>query len=164
MPVVSNTSPILNLAIIGRLDLLQGQFGKISIPPAVQAELMLGSGFPGTPLIEEAIAAGWLHVQSLDRVELAHVLRRELDAGESEAIALAVQLRVSTVLMDEHAGRAAAHGLGLTPIGVLGVLLRAKRAGSLSSVTEAMQSLHVEAGFFIAEPLYQQILQAAGEN
>jgi uncharacterized protein len=91
-------------------------------------------------------------------------LLRELDEGESEAIALAVQLRVSTVLMDEHAGRAAAHSLGLTPIGVLGVLLRAKRAGSLSSVTEAMQSLRVEAGFFIAEPLYQQILQAAGEN
>ena len=46
----------------------------------------------------------------------------------------------------------------------LGVLLRAKRAGTLSSVTEAMHALRAEAGFFIAEPLYQQILQAAGEN
>jgi predicted nucleic acid-binding protein len=55
---------------------------------------MLGSGLPGTTLIEEAIDAGWLNVQSLDRVDLALVLRRELDAGESEAIALALQLRI----------------------------------------------------------------------
>jgi predicted nucleic acid-binding protein len=164
MPVVSNTSPILNLAIIGQLDLTQRQFGEISIPPAVQAEPLLGSGFPGTALIEEAIGADWLHVQSLDRVDLAHVLRRELDSGESEAIALAVQLGVRTVLMDEHAGRAAAHSLGLTPIGVLGVLLRAKQAGRLRSVANAMRALRAEAGFFIAEPLFQQVLRAAGEN
>jgi predicted nucleic acid-binding protein len=164
MPVVSNTSPILNLAIIGRLTLMHDQFGEVIIPPAVQAELMLGSGLPGTALIEGALDAGWLHVQSLDRVELAQVLRRELDAGESEAIALAVELRVSTVLMDEHAGRAAAHSLGLTPIGILGVLLRAKQADTLSSVADAMRALRAEAGFFIAEPLYQQILRAAGEN
>jgi uncharacterized protein len=50
MPVGSNTSPILNLAIIGRLDLLQQQFGEVGIPPAVQAELMLGTGLPGTSL------------------------------------------------------------------------------------------------------------------
>jgi len=68
------------------------------------------------------------------------------------------------VLLDEHAGRAAAHSLGLTPIGVLGVLLRAKRAGTLGSVADAMRALRAEAGFFIAGPLYQQILQAAGES
>ena len=143
---------------------MRQQFGEISIPPAVQAELMLGSGFPGTPLIEQAIDSGWLHVQNLERIDLAHVLQRELDGGESEAIALAVQLGVRTVLMDEHAGRAAAHSLGLTPIGVLGVLLRAKQAGALNSVADAMRALRVEAGFFIAEPLYQQILRAAGET
>jgi uncharacterized protein len=164
VPVVSNISPILTLAIIGRLDLMQRQFGEISIPPAVQAELMLGSGFSGTTLIEEAIEADWLHVQSLDRVALMHVFRLELDAGGSEAIALDIQLGVCTVLMDEHAGRAAAHSLGLTPIGILGELLRAKQAGALSSAANAIRALRAEAGFFIAEPLYQQIPRAAGEN
>jgi uncharacterized protein len=164
MPVVSNTSPILNLAIIGRLDLMHTQFGEISIPPAVQTELMLGSGFSGTTPIQEAINTGWLHIRSLNDIDLARVLRRELDSGESEAIALAVQLRARTVLMDEHAGRAAARSLGLTPLGVLGMLLRAKQTGVLNSVSIAMRALRADAGFFIAEPLYQQILRAAGET
>lgn len=48
MPVVSNTSPVLNLAIIQQLDLLRQQFGEVLIPPAVLAELKIDSNYPAT--------------------------------------------------------------------------------------------------------------------
>jgi uncharacterized protein len=60
MPVVSNTSPILNLAIVDRLTLLQQQFGKILIPSVVLEELKVSEERPGSQVIREAISAGWI--------------------------------------------------------------------------------------------------------
>jgi predicted nucleic acid-binding protein len=57
MPIVSNTSPILNLAIIDQLDLLREQFGEISISPAVLEELRITENLPGSQHVREAIAA-----------------------------------------------------------------------------------------------------------
>ncbi len=87
----------------------------------------------------------------------------DLDVGESEAIALALELKQSQILLDELAGRAKARALGLQPIGISGVLLKAKRNGQLNSVTETMDNLKKQAGFFIANKLYNQILQDVGE-
>jgi len=59
MSVVSNTSPILNLAIVGRLSLLREQFGEIWIPAAVLEELRVGEDLPGSHAVREAMKAGW---------------------------------------------------------------------------------------------------------
>jgi uncharacterized protein len=89
MLVVSNTSPVLNLAIIGRLDLLRQQFGKVWLPVAVVDELRIEEDLPGCAAAREAVHAGWLGVQPVkDRVRVA-ILRRDLDQGEAEAVALA---------------------------------------------------------------------------
>lgn len=63
MPAVSNTSPILNLAIIGRLALLKEQFETVFIPPAVREELRVESELPGSRVIGEAIEAGWIQIE-----------------------------------------------------------------------------------------------------
>ena len=60
MLVVSNTSPILNLAIIGLLDLLRIQFGSVLVPEAVLDELRIDEDLEGNDLIRKAIAAGRL--------------------------------------------------------------------------------------------------------
>jgi len=164
MPVVSNTSPILNLAIIDRLDLLRQQFEEVLIPPAVVDELKADTDFPGADRIRQALAATWLHSHELTHVDVARALKRDLDQGEAEAIALALQLGLGVVLMDEHDGRAAAKAMGLTPVGVLGVLLRAKHAGRLESVKLAMRALQDEAGFYIADDLFDAVLREAGER
>lgn len=65
MPIVSNTSPILNLAIINHLHLLPRQFGEVLIPAEVLAELKLDSGYPGVAAIQQAQADGWLQVMTL---------------------------------------------------------------------------------------------------
>ncbi len=164
MPVVSNTSPILNLAIIGQLDLLRQQFSDVLIPPMVWQELKVDTELPGVEPIRLALQNRWLQVVELSNADMARALRRDLDNGEAEAIALALQLKLTTILIDEHDGRAAAKAMGLVPVGVLGVLLRAKRTGTLNSVVTAMQALQDQAGFFINPDLFATLAREAGER
>ncbi len=164
MPVVSNTSPILNLAIIGQLDLLRQQFGEVLMPPTVLQELKVDAELPGVGPIRLALQDQWLRVIKLGNSDMARALRRDLDAGEAEAIALALQLKIATVLIDEHDGRTAAKAMGLVPVGVLGVLLRAKRMGALDSVVNAMRALQDQAGFFINPDLFATLAREAGER
>lgn len=163
MPIISNTSPLLNLAIIDHLHLLRQQFGQILIPPVVLTELKPDTGYPGVEQFEQALSQGWLHVVELKDEKLAQALMLELDKGEAAAIALALEQDHTQILIDEREGRAKAKALGLKPVGVLGVLLRAKLEGELSSAKVAMHTLKNEAGFFIADDLFKTILAEAGE-
>ena len=164
MPIISNTSPLLNLAIIDHLDLLRQQFGQIFIPPPVLTELKPNTGYPGVERLEQALAAMWVRVVDLTDNKLAQALMLELDQGEAAAIALALEQGHGQILMDERDGRVKAKALGLKPVGVLGVLLRAKIEGDLVSVKEAMQALRADAGFFIDDQLFEAILTEAGEQ
>lgn len=163
MPTVSDTSPILGLAIIGHLELLHEQFGAVFIPQAVLEELKIETEFRGVPSIQDAIHEDWLQIRQVANTRLVQALALELDKGEAEAIALAIELETEIVILDEHQGRAKARAMGLRTVGVLGILLRAKQAGRILSLRNVLETLRQEAGFFIAENLYQQILQQAGE-
>lgn len=158
MPIVSNTSPILNLAIVNQLELLHRQFGEILIPSAVLDELKVGEERPGSQAIREAISSGWIKTQAVNNEPLAQLLKQTLDRGESEAIALAVELNADWTLLDEREGRKVAKSLGLKVTGVLGVLLRAKQAGELESLQPVIDDLINKAGFRIAPELLAQIL------
>lgn len=163
MPTVSNTSPILNLAIIGRLDLLKIQFGQILIPAQVRAELKAETNLAGADTIRQAIADGWIREVAIKDTGLFRALTLELDQGESAAIILALEQKIRAILMDEHDGRAKAKRMGLQPVGILGVLGRAKRDGDIASVQETMEALRREAGFFIGDDIYADILAQANE-
>jgi predicted nucleic acid-binding protein len=67
MVAVSNTSPLSNLAIIGRLDLAREQFESLLIPPAVRAELSRNPHPRAHELLELAIKAGWIRSQPIER-------------------------------------------------------------------------------------------------
>ncbi|MCB8945878.1 MAG: DUF3368 domain-containing protein [Ardenticatenaceae bacterium] len=164
MPIVSNTSPLLNLAIIEHLHLLQQQFPTILTPHAVYDELQLNSARPGTEQLKAAFADGWLQRTAVTNVHLVHSLRLELDGGESEAIALALECNASYILLDESDGRSAAKLLGLQPIGVLGILLRAKTLGQIVAVKPLLLRLRTEAGFFIAPQLETSVLLSVNED
>ena len=164
MRVVSNTSPISNLAIIGRLGILRCQFGITSIPDAVWGELSRLEHAAGKLAIEDACAEGWLRVSRLLDPSLASVLSSSLDAGESEAIALASESRADLLLMDESAGRAMARTLNLNIAGTLGILLKEKREGRIPSFLGEMDKLITEAGFYVSSSVRKTFLMASGEE
>lgn len=164
MPVVSNTSPILNLAIIGELSLLRDQFGEILIPGAVLEELRVEENLPGSQGVRDAIKAGWIRIERVKQDPLVIAMQRDLDKGEAEAIALAMQVNAGWVLMDERDGRKAARSMKLKVVGVLGILLKARREGRLRSLKEAMDRLREKAGFYVREDIYSEIIQEWGEE
>lgn len=164
MQVVSNTSPVCNLAIIGRLDVLRGQFGTIQIPEAVRAELARLEHPDGRQAIDQACADGWIRVERLTRSDLSEVLLSSLDAGESEAIALAIESRANLLVIDETAGRAMARSLAITLTGTLGLLLKEKREGRIASLGIEMDRLVNDAGFFLSPRVRRTFLDAAGES
>jgi uncharacterized protein len=158
MPVVSNTSPILNLAIVNQLILLHQQFGEILIPSSVLDELKVSEERPGSQAIREAISFGWIQSREVSNEPLAQLLKQTLDRGEAEAIALAIELKAEWTLLDEREGRKVAKSLGLKVTGILGILLRAKQLGELESLQPVINELINKAGFRIAPELLAQIL------
>ena len=114
--------------------------------------------------IEQALNAGWLTVVTLKTPYIQQSLMLELDRGESAAIALALESEIQRILIDEADGRTTARVMGLRPTGVLGILLRAKHEGKITSLSNEMFRLRNEAGFFIDEPLFQRLLREAGES
>ncbi|MBI4464634.1 MAG: DUF3368 domain-containing protein [Acidobacteria bacterium] len=163
MLVVSDTSPIANLALVHRLDLLHGQFERVWIPEAVRAELDHIPNPTTKASVEEASRDGWLLSRPIENPQLPAVLERELHRGEAEAIALSIEMKADLLLIDEKEGRVVARQAGLRVRGVLGVLLRAKANGKIPSIKAEIEALRNRAGFFIAPHLEVEILRSAGE-
>jgi hypothetical protein len=160
MLVVSDTSPIINLAVIGYLHLLPELFVEIIIPHAVYQEIVVdGAGEPGA---EEISQASWVKVVPNITSPFPNALY-VLDLGEVQAIQLAVALHADYILMDESAGRRVAIEHKLRPLGLLGILLLAKEKALVPSVTTLMDRLKLEANFFISSDLYQFVKNVAQE-
>lgn len=124
MVVVADTSPINYLVLIAQIELLGGLYSRVLIPPAVLAELR--HPLAPKPVREWADnPPGWLQIQSPN----SSLIVAQLDLGESEAIALAIEVDAELVLMDEQAGRQEAVRRGLRVAGTLAVLDEADRAG-----------------------------------
>ena len=161
MIVVSNTSPVTNLALIGRLDLLEQLYGALMIPDAVWQELVVkGAHLPSAQQIERA---SWLSVRTVTNRELVLSLRQDLDAGEAEAIALAMEMNADLLLIDERIGRESAQYLGVPYMGLIGVLVQCKQRGLIPQVRPIIDALRLQAGFWISDALYQRVLHDAGE-
>ena len=164
MPVVNNTSPIMNLAIIGELSLLRDQFGEVLIPGAVLEELRVEENLPGSQILRDALKDGWIRIEAVKQHPLVRAMQRDLDKGEAEAIALATEVDADWLLMDERDGRKTARSMKLKVVGVLGVLLKAQRNGKLNSLKKAMDRLQEKAGFYIRADLYSAIIQEGEEE
>ena len=163
MIIVSDTSVLSNLAVIEQLPLLQQLYNKVIIPQAVRNELSNAS--PENINIRAVVALSWIEIRLVKNTVLVETLLhdRELDQGEAEAIALALELPAKRLLIDERLGRREATRLGIPITGVLGILIAAKTEGLLPLVKPVMDDLIIKAGFWVSEQLYAEILQVAGE-
>jgi predicted nucleic acid-binding protein len=162
MSVVSNASPLINLARIGKLDLLRQLYAELFIPEAVWHEVVTeGVGLPGADEVKDAI---WIKTQSVTNTPMVSALRQELDAGEAEAVVLTLETQADLLVMDERVGREVARHLGLHCIGLIGVLVEAKHKGVLSAVKPQLDELRNIAGFRIRDALYVRVLQDEEED
>lgn len=161
MIIISDTSPIVNLAAIGQLDLIPKLFTHIIIPQAVFDEITIrGAGKFGS---SEVLTAQWISIRQCTNTVLLSNLLIDLDQGEAEAITLAVEMDTKSILIDESDGRAIALQYQLKPIGILGILLEAKKKGLIIDVKTCMDDLRNISNFFISKSIYNHILKLAGE-
>jgi len=162
--VISDTSPLTNLAVIGQLELVQTQLSSVAVPEAVWRETLALPHRDGRAALIAARTAGWLRVAAVANSAMAASLRLAgLDEGESEAIALAVETSEPLLLIDEKKGRVAARRLGVPVAGALAILATARRTGAIPSAKAQIDRLRSEAGFFISGEVEAHTLRLAGE-
>lgn len=162
MIVVTDTSVVLNLCVIGQQALLPLLYGRVLAPAQVVMEF-------------QRLAAADPRFHGLvfpSEIEVAHpadphpvlAMSRRLHDGEIAALALAVERKASLVLLDDSAGRKAAASLGLRVIGLLGVLAEARTKHLTSALAPLIDRLQSEAGFWISPDLRALVLKAVGES
>ncbi len=147
-PVVTNSTCLISLERIHQLGLLPALFEPVIVPPKVQEEF--------------GISVAWLTVEHPQNTALVMALNQLVDAGEAEAIALALEQKTPLVL-DDRKARHVARRLGIPIIGTIGILVRAKRQGVLSSIRPQLEALK-NAGFHLTPELEQEALRLANEG
>ena len=158
--VVCNSSPLIHLAKVGKLELLKGYFTEISIPEAVYRECVIdGKDREDAKRIENA---AWIRVVDIKNIDLKKAFNTVLDEGESEAIVLALQESADLILLDDYEARELARTYGMKITGTIGLLIKAKYEGDISSIDEMLKKLR-RTGFWLSDDLYTKILRDEGE-
>lgn len=152
MSIVSNSSPLIALSQIQRLDLVPAILQSVLIPPAVVREIA-----PSFSVLPE-----WVSMRTLTSRPSVLTSPGRLGDGEREAIALAMEVSADAILLDDRPARRVAQAAGLNVIGTLGLLLEAKRKGFVTSVRPELDKL-VATSFFLNRQLYELLLEMAGE-
>ena len=154
MIVIRDTSAITSLLQIGRLDILPALYREVVIPTEVATELKRF----------HATLPAFIRVLPVTNRAQFEKLQAELDDGEAAAITLMLEGKGDVLLIDERRGRLVAVREGLLVVGVVGVLLEARRRGHIPSLTDALEQLEKVAGFRLSSQLKLRALQAVGET
>lgn len=159
MIVVSDTTPLISLLKIERLDLLNKLFGQVLIPQAVFDELTADGRFKLEA--DQIRQKKFIIVRAVKNPEAASLLKRAtgLDQGESEAIILTDELTADLLLMDEAKGRTVSFQMGFKIMGTIGILMAAYEENELTAdeVRECVEGLQ-NAGRHISQKHYQMLL------
>jgi uncharacterized protein len=161
MIIVSNTSPLSNLALVKHLFLLEQIYGKIIIPQAVYNELTHPDA--GEIIINSIKSAQWLEIYSVINLEKVRKLQEKIHLGEAEAIVLALELNANELLIDERLGRIESEALGINITGILGILLIAKNRNLIIKIKPILDDLINKASFRVSQQLYHHTLELADE-
>lgn len=158
LKVVSNTTPIISLLKLNRLDLLKDLYSQIYIPNAVYQEIEAGKtkGY-----YKDLAKISWVNIVEInDEHAIKYFL--DLDLGEAEAIVLATELKADLIIIDEKLGRFHAKHANLKLTGTIGVLLKAKAKGLIAELKPLLNQL-TNNKVWISESLKNVILRKAGE-
>jgi len=157
MIIVANTTPIISLASIGRLDILEKLFGNVMIPEAVYQEIKAKPGYG-----YEQVDASFIEVRAIQGLLYKDFLLTQLDSGEAETIILAKEVNADFVIIDENLGYRLANNAGLTAIRTLSLLLKAKEKGHIEQVKPLLDEM-ITKGRWYSSAVYRAFLEKAGE-
>ncbi|OGV74437.1 MAG: hypothetical protein A3K19_05520 [Lentisphaerae bacterium RIFOXYB12_FULL_65_16] len=160
--IVSNTTPISNLLHLDQFRLVASLCREVHVPEPVRDEV--DQAFARNREWREALDGGRVQVHKVTNDVLIQQLRRTLHRGEAETVALGVELGAKLCLMDDRDARAVAEGFGIRLTGTLGLLLKAKQLGLLSSVRVLVGRLRDRHHFWISPRMYQEFVRLAGEQ
>lgn len=156
--VVSNTTPIISLLKLNRLELLQELYKHIYIPTAVYKEIEAGKA---KKYYKDLSKINWIHIIEIqDKKAVKYFL--DLDAGEAEAIVLATEINADLIILDEKLGRFHAKHADLKVTGTIGVLIKAKSEGLIKQLKPLLDEL-TNKEVWISEKLKNEILKRVGE-
>jgi predicted nucleic acid-binding protein len=153
--VVSNSTPIIHLAKLGYLNLLEELYNKIFITRIVYEEC---TSFPDPPEdvkkeIESIQAAPFIQIGSVENDRLILAFSQLIDMGEASAIALAVESQAGLILIDDSEARKVADVYNLNFTGTIGVLLKAREVGLISESTADILNKLRRTGFYLSPGL-----------
>ena len=157
--VVSNTTPIISLLKIGKLEILKDLYDEIYIPQEVFNEIEAGKH---KKYYLNLLTFEWIKIEQIqDRKSISYFL--DLDKGEAEAIVLATESEADLILLDESPGRFHAKHAGLRVTGTIGILVKAKKQGLISELKPLILELK-DKGVWLSESLIERILELANET
>ena len=156
---VLDASPLILLARVGQLGLLERLAAEVWIPPAVVWEVRAG---PAADPARQALAAGWGVAVPCPDVD-PQVLEWSLGPGETQVIAVARRAPRRTAVLDDAAARRCGRALGVQLVGTLGVVLRAKIIGVLPSAADVLRALRSE-GLYLDDEIVGKALHQVGER
>jgi uncharacterized protein len=157
--IVSNTTPLISLLKLSRLDVLRELYGNIFIPAAVYQEIEAGKH---KSYYQDLVKLGWIKITPVkDKQAVKYFL--DLDAGEAETIVLATELHADLVILDEKLGRFYAKHADLKVTGTIGVLIKAKREGLIKELKPMLIEL-TSKDVWLSDKLISEILMQIGEK
>lgn len=147
--VIADTSCLISLTRIDQLELLNALYKEVSITKEIALEF-------GVPLPH------WVKVVGVKDAHYLKLLQNQLDLGEASALALALELGNVLLILDDLKGRKEAMRLGFDVTGTLGILLKAKQKGLLTSVRHQIEKL-ISMGFRVSPQVQEQLLKLSEE-
>ncbi|MEG3437523.1 DUF3368 domain-containing protein [Pannus brasiliensis CCIBt3594] len=159
-PVIVNTSPLLYLHQIGRLNLLQRLYSEILTPLAVVGELEIGKN-QGID-VPDIQSLDWIAITPVRSPELIPAII-DLGQGEAEVLALGLEKVRSLLIFDDQLARRIANLYQLKYTGTLGVLVKAKKLGYLPSIAPVIDELR-QRGMWLTDRIVEDVLRLAGET
>lgn len=163
--VVCNSSPIIGLSMIGKLNLLWEIFDEVFIPEAVYKEVTDGNTFRsfGEKELKKAVQKGHLQIYKINNKAFVEQMIGRLNRGELEVMVAAKELGINRVIIDDRPARNFAETMLLKSIGLVGILTAAKELGKITEVKNHLDIL-IQENYRISKKLYLEILKLSGEE
>lgn len=159
---IVNTTPLINFAQIGRLDLLQSLYRELWVPMAVIDEITAKQAV--FPRVNDVLGASFIRRCEPLKPIVFSGLQQELHAGEAGCLAVAFETPAPFLILDDAFARRVAKEHQVPFTGTIGCLLEAKRRGLIPKLSPILEAIRIHARFWINDQLRREALMLAGEE